>query len=183
MHQHSIYEVCNDQFVQNRIVDDSVKRRNIQGVSVKNHTVVVDLDKYRDPLEDILRTKGVYVSPDEMFRSSPNMVVDVPFQSREEFEDLELPDSELLKVLHYYVSNRSANQGWRLEKKLDETALLAFGMLVEKWADDIVDENVARMFIEQQTRDNKRLPVDGDEVEDETAQDAEVVQEALRAYE
>lgn len=154
----NIYTTCNDG-VRGRMSLDYKKLQleNIQGIKIdkKNHLVEVDLEQLNCPLEEIISTEeGPIVSPDEILGSHRTNIVQVPVKERHE-TDPPLPDSDLLKVLHYYASKRLENQKWGLKGNLDGSALLAFGMLVEKWARDLVDKDSARMFIERYVDDEK----------------------------
>lgn len=53
-------------------------------------------------------------------------------------------------MLHYYTSKKIAKSDSykKVERSLDETSLLAFGMMVESWVDDLIDESTAQMFLE-----------------------------------
>lgn len=154
----SVYEVSDDGF--KRLMSLNLikyRKGELPGVTLKNDTVTVDKTIYKDPLEKIFHKHGPYISPDEVVSTSRGTIVEVPIKQREEFTDVKLPDSELLKVLHYYASHRLEEQGWRLTAKYDETALLQLGMLVENWIDDAVTTSAARMFAE---RDARRVPQD-----------------------
>lgn len=67
---------------------------------------------------------------------------DIYFADRHLKSEQRLPDSDLLKVVHAYASDFYGKHGgegdWR---SLDETALLAIGILLEEAANAVVDRN------------------------------------------
>ena len=59
-----------------------------------------------------------------------------------DFQAQRLPDPELLKALHAYCSDFYArNGGGESFESLDETALLALGILMEEAADEAVRQS------------------------------------------
>ena len=111
--------------------------------------------KYLQPV--YISNKGHKISPDELltmaWKFNPS---ELPYMSRDEVEKYtgqELPDSELLKCLHYYISDRVSKSSILqdieradLEKDdfynfMDESALLALGKTVETWIDKLIEEN------------------------------------------
>ncbi|KAI9733122.1 MAG: hypothetical protein M1834_003669 [Cirrosporium novae-zelandiae] len=65
-----------------------------------------------------------------------------------------LPDSDLLKAIHMHASDFyaciSPDRGRNDWHSLDETALLAFGILVEEAAKEVLGENGHRLFVEEE---------------------------------
>lgn len=72
--------------------------------------------------------------------------------------DQELPDSDLLKHLHSYAANfyRNATStgGKRDWKSMDETALLALGILLEETAAEHLGESGDLAFVEDEREDS-----------------------------
>lgn len=81
------------------------------------------------PEEFLFSTKGAPLRYDED---------DFYFADRELRSDQSLPDSDLLKTLHRYAADYCANatqdRGKSVLRSLDETALLALGVLIEETA-------------------------------------------------
>lgn len=89
-------------------------------------------------------------SADEVLAERLDFKVPIPLKSREELSmiahqdnlqnrydgDL-LPDIDL-KVLHYYASQVILQRFPALENRLDETALLTMGLLVEQWIEEFL---------------------------------------------
>lgn len=74
--------------------------------------------------------------------------------ANERVPDLNLPDSDLLKALHCYASDfyaRATPDGGVTDwKSLDETALIAFGILMEEACKEILGESGDLVFTEGQ---------------------------------
>ncbi|KAG7848952.1 hypothetical protein KL941_001770 [Ogataea angusta] len=128
----------------------------------------VDKDRYKTPVGYI--SKGRAIAPDELlhgvFKVSPD---DLKYLTREEIKkhtSVDLPSSELLKSLHYYFVERIQNdrtipdsqKNTLFTRFCDGSALLAMGVLAEKWIDDLVG---------QQKESHKHF-MELDEVEDLT---------------
>lgn len=66
------------------------------------------------------------------------------FQNRHLNADQRLPDSDLLKAIHAYAADfyaRNTEDGGKVDQKsLDETALLALGILLEEAAAKVIGE-------------------------------------------
>lgn len=99
------------------------------------------VDRTAPDYHRVILDRGVLYAPDELVENSKPLPLKVPFCSREE---VALPPLELLRALRYYAAQQGLPRGL-----LDESALLAFGMAVELWADEMVD-GAALMFVEQQ---------------------------------
>jgi len=72
--------------------------------------------------------------------------------------DEKLPDSDLLKHLHSYIStfyrNATSTGGEKDWKSMDETALLALGILVEEAAAEHLGETGDLAFVEDEREDS-----------------------------
>lgn len=119
----------------------------------RNHEILIDdgkisvlLDKDAPDYEDMFRSKGTKLPADEILDLAKPGALRLPMKTREDFrsDELGLPDSELLKVLHYFTSKKLLKSP--LVKKFDEGALLALGLLVEQWVDELVDESTMKLF-------------------------------------
>ena len=107
------------------------------------------IDEDNKSTDDLFRNRGKPILPDEVLGSINTTGVKIPIKTREQLPE-QLPSGELLEVLHYYTSKKvsESQRSRRCERSLDETALLAFGMLIEEWADELTDKTTALMFAE-----------------------------------
>lgn len=64
----------------------------------------------------------------------------VPVKLRD--DKFSLPDSDLLKVLHYYISHKYPNK----TRIFEETSLLVMGLLVEHWMEEVIGETSAGIY-------------------------------------
>ncbi|KAK6459007.1 uncharacterized protein RJT20DRAFT_124137 [Scheffersomyces xylosifermentans] len=148
-----VYRAADGQYSKGRRLNrNNLVQSKYHEVTVKRDKVDVVLDKDAPDYEDVVISKGSIVPPDEILEIIKPGHIKIPVKPREEFpESRQLPSSELLKVLHYYASRKftkSKESGKRMTRSMDESALLALGVLVESWIDDIVDKDTAKMFIE-----------------------------------
>lgn len=148
----TIYQACNDEFRKGVVIDQSRLKNSSHSVSIKDNQLDLVIDKDASDVDEIFKNHGIAIPPDEILQSLNSTEVKIPIKHREEFpSDINLPDPELLNVLHYYTSKKIAKSDSykKVERSLDETSLLAFGMMVESWVDDLIDESTAQMFLEQ----------------------------------
>lgn len=148
----TIYQACNDEFRKGVVIDQSRLKNSSHSVSIKDNQLDLVIDKDASDVDEIFKNHGTAIPPDEILQSLNSTEVKIPIKHREEFpSDINLPDPELLNVLHYYTSKKIAKSDSykKVERSLDETSLLAFGMMVESWVDDLIDESTAQMFLEQ----------------------------------
>lgn len=147
----TIYQACNDEFRKGVVIDQSRLKNSSHSVSIKDNQLDLVIDKDASDVDEIFKNHGTAIPPDEILQSLNSTEVKIPIKHREEFpSDINLPDPELLNVLHYYTSKKIAKSDSykKVERSLDETSLLAFGMMVESWVDDLIDESTAQMFLE-----------------------------------
>lgn len=148
----TIYQACNDEFRKGVVIDQSKLKNSSHSVSIKDNQLDLVIDKDASDIDEIFKNHGTAIPADEILQSLNTTRVKIPIKYREEFpSDINLPDPELLNVLHYYTSKKIAKSDSykKVERSLDETSLLAFGMMVESWADELIDESAAQMFLEQ----------------------------------
>lgn len=128
--------------------------------------LIIDTDA---DIDDLFRSKGRAIPPDEILDSRKENNITIPVKFREDFaHHLQLPSSELLEVLHYYTSRKfTPPRRNALMRSMDETALLAFGLLVESWVDDLIDEDTARLFLTHCDEDNEKDGKENEENEEE----------------
>lgn len=124
--------------------------------------VDIDLDAHDG---DIYKSKGHILPPDEVLHMNNSTNVKIPIKHRDEFPAGQgLPSSEFLTALHYYASHKySGNAG--LIQSMDETALLAFGLLAELWVNEAIGESSATVFGEMSDEENGKD--DDGEIEEE----------------
>lgn len=147
----NVYAACNEE-LRRGMTFNNVRYQNgkLPGVTLHDSgEVSVDLSEFDGDVNDVLHQSGRIISADELLAVLANTILKIPIKNRDEFTELKLPDSDLLKVLHYYGSQRLHQQNWRLERKFDETALLQLGLLVERWIDDAINDKSATMFAER----------------------------------
>lgn len=77
---------------------------------------------------------------------------DIYFVNEQLRPDQTLPDSDLLKAIHAYVSdfytNATADRGRCVWSSMDETALIALGILLEETAVEALGETGDMVFVE-----------------------------------
>lgn len=82
---------------------------------------------------------------------------DIYFANERLPPDQKLPDSDLLKHFHCYASsfyqNATIKRGKKNYESMDETALLAFGILLEEAAAEHLGESGDLAFIEDESED------------------------------
>jgi hypothetical protein len=104
--------------------------------------------------------------PDEVLFKQKNAPIryeedDVYWADEKLPPNVKLPDSDLLKALHVYASDFYANatdknkRDWR---SLDETALLALGILLEEAAAEALGEAGDVVFTEAEDEDEEKGP-------------------------
>ncbi|CAM9017429.1 hypothetical protein WICANDRAFT_61128 [Wickerhamomyces anomalus NRRL Y-366-8] len=81
-------------------------------------------------------------SADEEIAERVGGLARVPVKLRD--DKFQLPDSDLLKVLHYYISNKYPEKA----RIFEETSLITMGLLVEHWMDEFIGETSAQMYAE-----------------------------------
>lgn len=113
----------------------------------------VVIDKKANDLDKVFYARGKVVPPDELLDMMKLDSIKIPMKLREEFkEDTKLPDSDLLKVIHYFVSKKLGEQTSKgdtnkMVQSMDETALIAMGLLIESWYEELITDETARHFL------------------------------------
>ncbi|MCJ1465400.1 hypothetical protein MMC07_004018 [Pseudocyphellaria aurata] len=105
---------------------------------------------------------------------------DIYWADRNLAPGVELPDSDLLKAVHAYAADFYGRTGVTQDfKSLDETALMAIGILLEEWAEVVLGKTGHEVFLEGQRKTADEGRADGTkERDDET--DVEVKAEEAR---
>lgn len=140
----NVFDACSDAFLADSVLDElALLKSRYHSFNVKDGVKSVILDKSAPDYEQMFIEKGQPLAADEMLENFKPLVLKIPLRSRSEFRSGQLPLSELLMAIQYYASHTSMRK-----YSMNETALLTLGMLVEQWADEMVDDDVARMFVE-----------------------------------
>lgn len=134
---------------------------------------------------DIASSSTVQVPPEEaLFRSrgAPQRYEETDFYWANEklpLQGAELPDSDLLKAVHAYASRFYGRRGGKADfYSLDETALMAVGILLEEWADGLLGRGGEGVFVEGEAVDEDEAVEEGEAVnEGDTVKTGEAVQE------
>ncbi|KAF3928685.1 hypothetical protein AA313_de0201200 [Arthrobotrys entomopaga] len=71
---------------------------------------------------------------------------------RDEDVTAALPDSDLLKAIHAYAADFYAAKGWDtvMGRCMDESALLAMGILLEEWCKEMIGKDGDMVFLERE---------------------------------
>ncbi|AOA64549.1 Hypothetical protein PP7435_CHR4-0534 [Komagataella phaffii CBS 7435] len=139
-----------------------------------------------DPWKDDVKTVRVRTAapPDEVLAENVKFQVPIPIKDRDSFApSSQLPDSDLLKALHYYtahvvstkkpiellnmendvyetlklIRNQRLETGWNnLQQSMDCTALLSLGALIEGWVEEFIDGNAFKMYMERKEEKKKK---------------------------
>lgn len=138
---------------------------------------------------DTASSSTVRIPPEEvLFRSrgAPQRYEETDFYWANEklpLQGAELPDSDLLKAVHAYASNFYGRKGGKADfRSLDETALMAVGVLLEEWADDLLGNGGEGVFVEGEAVKGAEAVKEGESIhrgeglkEGEAANDEEAV--------
>lgn len=111
---------------------------------------------------DTLSSTSVAIPPEEaLFRrhGAPERYEEDDFYwaNKNLRETQVLPDSDLLKAVHEYTSKfygRAGDKGITDFKSMDETALIAIGVLLEEWAGTVVGDGWG-VFVEGEEREEE----------------------------
>lgn len=81
--------------------------------------------------------------PDEVLTRQIGIPPIVPVIQRD--SSFQLPDSDLLNILHYYISLKYQEN----ERFFDETCLLSLGMIIEDMVDEIFNDEDYKLFLNE----------------------------------
>ena len=145
----NVYEVSKGELRKDVHLNQSKLRKLRDQTNPGANEIDLVIDEDNKSTDDLFRNRGKPIPPDEVLGSINTTGVKIPIKTREQLPE-QLPSGELLEVLHYYTSKKvsESQRSRRCERSLDETALLAFGMLIEEWADELTDKTTALMFAE-----------------------------------
>lgn len=134
---------------------------------------------------DTASSSTVQVPPEEVLfrnRGAPQRYEETDFYWANEklpLQGAELPDSDLLKAVHAYASIFYGRRGGKADfRSLDESALMAVGVLLEEWADDLLGRGGEGVFVEGEAVNESEAVEGGEAVnEGEAVKGAEAVNE------
>ncbi|GEQ68245.1 hypothetical protein JCM33374_g1912 [Metschnikowia sp. JCM 33374] len=139
----NIYDATSEACVADMVVDDGLlKGSRYHEMHPRKRRVV--LDPLAPDYKDIFIDKGTVLAPDEILHSTRPSALKIPLRLRDEFDHPNaLPDSDLLRAINYYASVSKLPT-----QSMDETSLLALGLLVEQWAEDEISKVDPSLFME-----------------------------------
>lgn len=157
----NVYQACEDSFVADAVLDErALLRSQYHQISKTDKTTRVTLDKSAPDFQNMFLESGTPVAPDEILETLKPLTLKIPIKYREDFSEGQLPLAELLSAIQYYASHLDIPK-----KSLDETALLAVGILAESWAEEMVTDLVAEMFLETNEPEEGLGPSSDSEIE------------------
>lgn len=125
---------------------------------------------------DTASSSTVQVPPEEvLFRSrgAPQRYEETDFYWANEklpLQGAELPDSDLLKAVHAYASMFYGRRGGKADfLSLDETALMAVGVLLEERVESLLGRSGEGVFVEGEAVDERKTVNEGGSVRGEEA--------------
>lgn len=140
----NVFQACDDSYVVDALLnEEAILRSPYHKITEEGNRTKIFLDKSAPDYDDLFGHKGNAVAPDDILEVLKPLTLKIPIKYREEFGPDQLPLAELLSALQYYASHLELPKN-----SMDETALLALGILAESWADEMVSESVALMFME-----------------------------------
>lgn len=148
--QANVYNACDDEYRKGVIFNkEKLLKSPHHKVKVDGEKLDITINKDAEDIDEIFQSKGIAIPPDELLDMIKTSNIRIPMKQRDEFpDDIQLPSSELLKVIHYFASKKMTSVSKGAARSLDETALLAMGLMVEQWAEDLIDDSTAQLFLE-----------------------------------
>ncbi|KAG5420404.1 hypothetical protein I9W82_002285 [Candida metapsilosis] len=165
LNESNVYEASNGDYHESRLVNRRyiVQNDTPHKLIPKRKGLKLVIDKDANDLDKVFRSKGRTIPPDEILDMMKPGKLKIPFADPESKGEKLLPSSELIKCIHYFVARKYTKDFKDASKYLecmDETALLAMGMMIESWVDEIVTEDTCKMFLQ---RDDN---MDNEDIED-----------------
>ncbi|OBA19429.1 hypothetical protein METBIDRAFT_46023, partial [Metschnikowia bicuspidata var. bicuspidata NRRL YB-4993] len=129
----NVYDATSDLYVTDIQLDEKlVNQSPHHEIKLKRKNPKVVLDPLAPDYRTLFLDKGTVIAPDEILHETRPLALNIPLKLREDFPDPKaLPDSDLLRAIHYYASSSRVPS-----HSMDETALLALGLLLEQWAEE-----------------------------------------------
>ncbi|CCH58662.1 hypothetical protein TBLA_0A08730 [Henningerozyma blattae CBS 6284] len=124
--------------------------------------------------------KDLPASADEILAFKLNHEIPIPYKSREELDEIASIDATEniyrgslipqvdLKVLHYYASQLCLLKYPELSNRMDETALITLGLLVEQWVEDYLTTEASSIIEKQVESEEEEKDTDNNGVNLET---------------
>lgn len=184
IHSTNVYNSCNGDYRRGqRINREYIAASKDHELIKTKRGVKVVIDKNANDLDQVFISEGRVIPPDEILDSMKPDSLKIPMKLRGDFkgDSSMLPDSDLLKAIHYFVSKKydkvlDRKGQRRMIQSLDETALMAMGLLLESWCDEIITNEVAKMFTKKYPKEDPPLiQSDDDLVEEEIVGEEEIV--------
>lgn len=168
----TVYSLCNGDIKTGVSIDHKKLVQSGAKITTDGTHLDVEIDLDRDN-PDIYKSKGHTLPADEVLQLSNTTEVKIPIKYRDEFPAGQgLPSSEFLKAFHYYASDKFASRKGTI-RTMDETALLAFGLLAEHWIDKAIDESCAQLFVEDEENEKGEENEEEGEENEENNEDRE----------
>ncbi|EGW34237.1 uncharacterized protein SPAPADRAFT_134238 [Spathaspora passalidarum NRRL Y-27907] len=146
-----VYNACNGEYYKGRAVNrEFLKTSTTHKLITGEKGLKLVIDKDADDVDMVYTSRGTAIPPDELLDMMKPDDLKIPIKHREDFKSGGLPDSELLKSIHYFVSRRltkNEKSAKKYARRMDETALMAMGILVESWVDRLLDKDTCRLFL------------------------------------
>ncbi|CAI5755839.1 unnamed protein product [Candida verbasci] len=186
----NVYQSTNGEYIQGQDINKEYLKQHPIGQSYRIEeckrglNLIIDRNNehYSEEKDLIFRTIGRIVPSDEILDILKPDDLKIPMISREE---IDLPDSDLLKSIHYFMSKKLTttkfkrsrfNKFYSIQREsLDEKVLLTMGMLIEQWCDDLISKDMLKMFIEEEDED--------DEIVEEEEEDLDNIDPTLNGEE
>ncbi|KAI3404571.1 hypothetical protein KGF56_002616 [Candida oxycetoniae] len=177
----NVYSACNGEYRENQQIDKKYVADNRTTHKIISHSrgLNIIVDKEADDFDKVVVQKGRTVPPDEILEMLKTGLLKIPIvDPKDKDGNSLLPCSDLLKNIHYFVSRKYLKdidvepERSKYVECMNETSLLAMGMLVESWVDELVTEDVCKMFL-QEVVEKKSFAqeIEEDEIGDEGTPD------------
>ncbi|EMG48731.1 RRN10 RNA polymerase I-specific transcription initiation factor RRN10 [Candida maltosa Xu316] len=165
-----IYNACNGEYREELRINKKyvLESQNHQIIQTPRGLKII-IDKDADDLDKVFLSRGNVVPPDEILDMKKPDDVKIPMKLREDFEGgQKLPDSDLLKAIHYFASAKfDEDEKNSLINSMDETALISMGLLIESWCDELVTDEAVNLFLERYEKIEPTLMLSDYEEEDD----------------
>lgn len=143
----NVFQATEDSYVSGAILDDEALFNSTHHkLAKKSNGKYVILDPLAPDFKDIVLDRGEAQAPDEILDAIKPLALKIPLLGRDDFGSEELPTPNLLRSIHLY-----SNHAKMVNYSLDETALLALGMAAELWADELLGNGDALMYVLEDT--------------------------------
>lgn len=141
----NVYDATTDAYVTDiQLNEELINKSPYHEIKRERKNPKAVLDPLAPDFKDVFVEKGRVMAPDEVLHALRPLTLNIPLKLREDFENPDaLPDSDLLRAIHYYASASEIPK-----HTMDETALLALGVLVEQWAEEEIFLHEPLLYME-----------------------------------